>query len=108
MAHIDMFIQVGKFPSDQDRRLVVPLPQEMVRQTFAPIYLPSRRVDAVVRETLCTPSAKIAATKINREEAAEMLSEAVTKALLESMGYKDTRRGYTREQDEEFCHPEGK
>lgn len=89
---ISVMIQPRRFPGLHDTVVTLPLPEELVSETYRPIDAPS--LDAGIAGVFCTPTAQRVSVMKDRERAAKLISEAITRALLDSMAARDTVMGY--------------
>ena len=96
MAKIRVELQVGRWPSSTyDRVVELPLSDNLVYEALERLDLPDPKAP-VYAQMMCTSDFKIQTVMVERERRAKILSEALTKALLEAMGSEDTIMGYKK------------
>jgi hypothetical protein len=94
MSRITVHLQVGAWPSPLDRSIALPLDEELVRDAWTPIDVPSLDADPFIREIACTGSVQIVKVRETRERMAQLLAKTLVRALLASMEAEDTYMGY--------------
>lgn len=94
MAKITVTVQVGEYPGEDDRIVHKSLSKQIMRHCFESLDHPSRNADAVVRELICTSTAERKKVFLTRKEIASLLASALTEAIVECMGQRDTVMGY--------------
>jgi len=93
-AQIMAHVQPMEHPSKFDFSAAISLSENLIREAFAPIDLPSADADAFTREFIYTPTAKIQLVKMERERMAKEISESLTNLILDAMSHADTTMGY--------------
>ena len=91
-AHIKVFVQLGRSPSEHDIMVALPLSKELVRESYAKLDHPSGT--AGIAEVFCTPVMRRVRVMAERKVAAKLITEALTEAILDSMSREDTVMGY--------------
>ena len=94
-AYIHVFIQPMNWPSRHDMEVKLPLDRALIERGYQTLDLPSPGADGIDR-MICSSSAKIVEVTKSRAIIADVLSKALTKAILEIMGANDTEMGYPK------------
>lgn len=93
MAKVTVTLQPMQYPSNEDKTICMPISEDLIYRALQSIDLPDIHADPFTREMICTSTTKIEGVRIKREDAARLISNAVTKALLDLMGMNDTVMG---------------
>lgn len=91
-AYIAVHIQPGRYPSEYDCALEMPLSEELVKEAYAKLDHPNKT--AGISEVFCTPALRRVKVMADREAAAKVIASALTSAILDSMQRRDTVMGY--------------
>lgn len=92
--HVSVHLQVAEYPSERDVTTRVNLDESLIYDAIQPLDFPSP--DAGIAAMLCSDTVTIRRVTRSREEAAKIISKALTKALLDAMSARDTQMGYTK------------
>ena len=93
-ANIRVLLQAGRYPSrDNDVEIAMPLSEDLIYEALEPVDLPDKHAP-IYEQMLCTSELKIKYVMVERQRAAKVISEALTNAILDIMGSKDTKMGY--------------
>ena len=95
-ANIRATLQLGKYPSIHDKTVVIQLDENFIYETVAPLDFPGPGTDSFTSEFICSGTLKIQRVMKRRETMAKYLANVLTRALLDSMGAKDTVMGYDK------------
>lgn len=97
-ANIYVVLQPTKYPTGEDVAVSMNLEECIIRDAFIPLDFPDSNAPLFAR-MCCTDSATIAKTVIARDLAIEIITKAVTKALVDILYSKDTKMGYAKHQE---------
>ena len=93
--NVRVTIQLGYFPSDDDRTYVIPIDEYILHKASQVMDFPPANGDVFAR-MLSTPKAFAEETKYNREALIEGVADQIAHALSEERAKNDIERGYPR------------
>jgi hypothetical protein len=96
--HVTVHLQAFEYPSESDATVQIALSESLIRSVMQPLDFPSP--DAGLGALFCTNTVTIERVMQSREAAAKLISQALTKALLDAMGARDTQMGYPKRTNE--------
>ena len=89
-----VYVSVEITPGER-RCKAIELDEQIMYDTLEPLDYPSPDADGFARMT-CSSTVTIKRVMQSRERVAKMISTAITNALLDMMGEKDTEMGYKK------------
>jgi len=93
---IRITLQLGPWPSQEDKTIVMPLDDSAVRESASALDFPSADADMAVRAFICTPPDVLRRAQQDRKALADAAANHVRAALLDLLGSHDTEMGYKR------------
>jgi len=93
-ATVRVILEFGVGNRIQTREVVIPLSESLLRDIIVPLDLPSRGADPLTAELCCSGKVQIQKVMVSRDRQTAVLSEALTRALVDIMASGDTVMGY--------------
>lgn len=92
--NIRITVQLGHYPDQRDKTIVIPIDEYALREPCQPLDFPSPNADPLIAAVFCTRPADIRETKYRRKELADAISEKVKAVVAEMFEANDTVMGY--------------
>jgi hypothetical protein len=99
--NITITLQLGPWPSREDKIIVLPLDDRAVREASSVLDFPTDDAPVAIKAFICTPPDVLRRAQQNRKALADAAADHVRAKLLEVLGGRDTLMGYKRPANQE-------